>query len=232
MNLQTSFVPKHEAVSVAPAMGSTSGGSINKNLDRGFSFFNAVAFIVFGLSLVVYAGAFGYQYFLLDQINRPCDANADTGCGLRETLANDKRELQINQIIRYAKLDTKMKVADSLINSHRSVVPLLDALQNYTLQNVKFDKLDISDKGVVTVDGLAVGYDDLAVQQKALLGAQVTSGKSLFKQADFSSISLNDKGNVMFKLTLAPDPSLFSFNTFKQLMSNQTGSINSTNLNQ
>ena len=227
-NLQTSFVPKHEGVTIpAVTHGSTGpSSSASSNLDRGFSLFSAVGFALFGLSLLLYGGAFAYHYLLMDQINRPCDPNADTGCGLRETLANDKRELQINQIIRYSRLDTKMKVAASIINSHRSVVPLLDALQQFTLQNIRFEKFDLSDKAL-TIDGVAVGYDDLAVQQKAL-GTEVAPGKTLFKDVVFSNIGLNDKGGVNFRMSVVPDPTLFSFTTF---MNNQTANAN-FNLNQ
>lgn len=227
-NLQTSFVPKHEAVSI-PAVTHGSAGvsnSANSNLDRGFSLFSAVGFALFGLSLLLYSGAFAYHYLLSDQINRHCDSNSDAGCGLRETLANDKRELQINQIIRYSRLDTKMKVAASIINTHRSVVPLLDALEQFTLQNVRFEKLDLSGKAL-TLDGVAVGYDDLAIQQKAL-NAEVAPGKTLFKDLAFSNIGLNDKGGVNFRLSLTPDSTLFSFATF---MNKQTASAN-FNLNQ
>lgn len=165
-----------------------------------------IGLVIFGISLIVFAGAYGYQYILAEEINRPCQSGSDQGCGLRESLEHDKRELQVERIIRFARLDAKMKAAAGIINSHDTLLPLFDLIQSLTLQTIRYTKFDFSDKGIL-IEGVAVGYEDIAVQLKAFKESE------LVKSAVFSGLGLDQRGNVTFKLALSVDQDVLSYQT-------------------
>ncbi len=192
--IQTSFIPKQNM--------SASMARVSSQATLGL--FMVVGMVIMALSLAVFAGAYGYQYLLSDSINRACVPGNDQGCGLRASLERDKRELQVERIVRFSRLDAKMKTAAGIINSHVTMMPLLDTLENLTLQTVRYTKLDFTDKGIA-IEGMAIGYEDVAVQLKAFK----ESGK--IKSAVFSGLGLDQRGNVTFKLALVVDPKLLSY---------------------
>lgn len=192
--IQTSFIPKQNLANNVARVSSQATMGI----------FMVVGMAIMAVSLLVFAGAYGYQYMLADSINRACEPNNDQGCGLWASLERDKRELQVERIVRFSRLDAKMKTAAGIINSHVTMMPLLDTLEDLTLQTVRYTKLDLTDKGIA-IEGVAVGYEDIAVQLKSFK----ESGK--IKSAVFSGLGLDQRGNVTFKLALAVDPKLLSY---------------------
>ncbi|OHA58194.1 MAG: hypothetical protein A2571_02950 [Candidatus Vogelbacteria bacterium RIFOXYD1_FULL_44_32] len=187
---QSSFIPR-ENVGLRPRRESTMGIMM------------MIALIIVGLSLFLFAGAYSYRYVLDLQVNKPC-AGDGTACGLKATVENTRRNLGIDSINRYNRLDKKMKVAESLINSHTNMVPLFDLLERLTLHTVRFTKLDL-DGDKVFLEGVAVGYTDLAAQLKVLEASNSLRG------AVFSNLGLDQSGNVTFSLELVPVPSLLAY---------------------
>lgn len=192
--IQSSFIPKQNFTKNANAAAAQAS----------LGLFMLIGVVIFGLSLVAFAGAYGYQYILSDSINRPCQAGSDQGCGLRESLEHDKRELQVDRIVRFARLDAKMKAASGIINNHATLLPLFDKIQELTLQTIRYTKFDFSDKGI-SLEGVALGYEDIAVQLKAFKSSNLVSN------AVFSGLGLDPKGNVTFKLALTVNRDLTSY---------------------
>ena len=203
--IQTSFIPKQNMAASAARVSSQAT----------LGLFMVVGMVIMALSLLVFAAAYGYQYILADSINRPCVPGNDQGCGLRASLERDKRELQVERIVRFSRLDAKMKTAASIINNHTTMMPLLDTLEELTLQTIRYTKLDFTDKGI-NIEGVALGYEDVAVQLKSFK----ESGK--IKSAVFSGLGLDQRGNVTFKLALVVDPKLLSYVSSQD----QTAAIN------
>jgi nitrate reductase NapE component len=197
--IQSSFIPKQNFTNNANSAASRAS----------LGLLMLIAMVIFGLSLVAFAGAYGYQYILSDSINRPCQAGSDQGCGLRESLEHDKRELQVDRIVRFARLDAKMKAASGIINNHATLLPLFDKIQELTLQTIRYTKFDFSDKGI-TLEGVALGYEDIAVQLKAF------KSSDLVNNAVFSGLGLDPKGNITFKLALTVNKDLTSYQALVQ----------------
>ena len=189
---QSSFIPK-ESLGSRPRRESVMG------------LFLMISLIILGISLLLFAGAYSYQYVLDLWVNKPC-AGDGSACGLKATVENTRQELGIEKSKRYSALDKKMKVADGLINSHTTLVPLFDALERLTLHTVRFNRMTFSD-GTVSIEGSALSYTDLAAQLKVL------EGSNSFKSAIFSGLGLDQAGNVTFDLEVVPEPSLLTFST-------------------
>lgn len=193
-DLQTSFIPKQTFTKTATVVASQA--SVGLLL--------LVSLIIFGASLVLFAGAYGYHYILSNEINRDCVVNSDEGCGLIATLEKNKRDLEIDRIIGFSRLDAKMKTASSIIAEHRTLIEFFNLLQNETIETIRYTKLDYSIDGV-NIEGLARGYEDVAVQAKVL-------GESeLVTDASFSGLGLDKAGNVVFKLALKVNPDVFNY---------------------
>ncbi len=189
---QSSFIPR-EGAGPRPRRESVMG------------LFLLISIIIVGLSLVLFAGAYAYRYVLDLQVNKSC-AGDGTACGLKATVENTRRELGLDNITRYSRLDKKMKVADGLIAGHTSLSPLFGALERLALHTVRFTKFDFS-QGTVVIEGAAIGYTDLAAELRVLEESR------LFRRAVFSDLGLDQAGNVTFRLELSPLPSLLAFSS-------------------
>ena len=191
---KTSFIPKR------------SFAAGNQPLESSIGLMTLISFIVLASSLIIFAGAFGYQYYLANEINRPCNADGgDQGCGLRESLAREKRELDVTKVSRLANLDAKMKTAQSIVNNHTSVVPLLDMLESQTLHTIQFTSLNLNSDNEVSLSGITKSYEDIAVQLKAFQSLDD------IKSASFSGFSTDEFGNVRFNLSLSINQNLFKY---------------------
>jgi len=192
--LQTSFIPKQnftKTVTVAASQASV-------------GLLLLVSLIIFGSSLVLFAGAYGYQYMLSSQINNPCEAGSDAGCGLRASLERDKRELQVDRIIGFSRLDAKMKTSSAIIGDHQTLLSFFDLLQKETIETIRYTRLDYAE-GSILIEGLARGYEDVAVQAKAL------NESDLVTKSTFSDLGLDKSGNVIFKLALSVKSDVFNY---------------------
>ncbi len=167
--------------------------------------FMLVSLLILGVSILTFAGAYAYQYILDLQINKPC-AGDGTACGLKATVEKTRSELGIEEISRYNRLDKKMKVAQSLIDSHTTLLPVFDMLERLTLHTVRFTKFQFDGKEI-ELEGSAVGYTDLAAQLK------VFEESNVIQSAVFSDLGLDQQGNVTFVLNMVPNSSLLTFST-------------------
>jgi len=217
-SLQTSFIPKQAMTPQGPIQGR---GQTQYAPKQGMGLFTLLSFIVLFLSLVSAGGAYGYKAYLQNILYGKCDptvqlqANNDTlgltgetdfKCGLYLSLVEWNRRLQDDRLVRMQRLDTKMKLASQVLNSHMSLVPLFDFLSTSTLKTVRFTKLSTLN-GEVNLEGTASGYEDIAVESNILNSMPEVSG------ALFSDLNVDVKNNVTFKLKFLIDPSRLKYAT-------------------
>lgn len=190
--IQTSFIPKGQDAPRRSYRGNVMG------------LFTFITLLIFAVSLLTFAGAYGYRYILSEQINRPCSAENQKSCGLVASLEIEKKELRIDLIERYVNLSRKMNIARDLINKHRSLNLFFAALEELTLQSIQFTKLDfIADNFVL--EGRTSSYEDIAVQ------AKVFSEDKRFRAARFSNFGVDKENRITFKVNLEVDPLLLVY---------------------
>jgi hypothetical protein len=197
--IQTSFIPK-QAAPVKPVV-------VPK---KGSAFLNLVSFIVLVISLLLAAGAYTYQMQLQTEINQPCDlSQTDTkGCGLLASLAIQKSNMKESLLTEMQRFDLKLKIANAILAKHITLVPLFQLINETTLKNIRYTSFGLQDN-TVTMKGTAGSYEDVAVQSKKL-----NADKKRFISPMFSDLDLDQKGNVIFKLTFKVDPQLLLYSDY------------------
>lgn len=199
--IQSSFIPKQTFTPVKETKPVSNGGG-------GMGLVTVLSFIILFLSLAAAGATFGYKTYLQKHLYGPCEATTqlqpntdvyglsgevDRKCGLYLSLEDMRRRLDDDRLNRMQRLDTKMKLASNVLNSHMSLVPLFDFLGTSTLKTVRYTKL-ATVNGEVSLEGVASGYEDIAVQSNVLNKMPEVS------DALFSDLNVNEKNNVTFKL--------------------------------
>lgn len=194
-NQNNSFIPKQ---------GGT--GTVKARRNSTLGLLLLVSLLLLGVSLLTFAGSFGYRAILDRQVNKPCGGDG-SACGLKATVEDVRTKLGIEEITRYSRLDKKMTAAQNLIDKHISLIPLLDLLEQETLHTVRFTSMDFNTDSGVTLTGVATGYTDLASQMRAFENNQGV------QTVEFSNLSLDDLGRVVFTAKILPTSALLVFNT-------------------
>lgn len=187
---QSSFIPKGPA---ATAPISASRGRKTSNM----TFLGFIGLVVFIISLAAAAGVFGYTYYLKYRID-----------SLTSDLETARQALQYDAIEEIIRLDGRIVSARTLIGNHVIISPVFEFLETSTVKNVRFtDLLYSSGEGglVLTLVGEARGYGALALQ------ADIFGQSEYLKDVSFSDISLNEQGDVAFKVTASIDPRTVSY---------------------
>jgi hypothetical protein len=137
------------------------------------------------VSILAFGGLFAYKNYLTGKI-----AAMDEQLTAAQTAIKDDL---INQFIR---LDTRLRSGQELLQGHVATSLLFATLQNQTVKNIQFaDMTYLTDSaGVITVymRGIAQSYNTLALQ------ASIFDQNKYIKNALFSDINLNEKGDVVF----------------------------------
>ncbi|KKT86581.1 MAG: hypothetical protein UW86_C0028G0003 [Microgenomates group bacterium GW2011_GWA1_Microgenomates_45_10] len=187
---QSSFIPKGPISSTIPSapMG-------RKTQEK--SLFSFLVWIIFNLSVVLALGMFGYKFYLKYSIDK---MGAD--------LENARATLQPETIRELTRLDNRINSSRELILEHQILSPLFGFLEASTLKTVRFSAFYYSMTGQdlqLSMKGEARGYAALALQ------ADIFDKSQYFKNAIFSDLSLNAKGDVNFSFEAVVDPSLVSY---------------------
>ncbi len=191
---QNSFIPK----------GSFSQS--RSRMESSIGLINLIAFIVLGAVLLFSAGAFMYQYWLLNSLNRPCDSAG--GCGLAEEFNREMQDLDVSAVTRLVNLDSKMRSARSVVNNHITLVPLLNLVEQNTLHSVRFSNFEFSRSGGdLKMSGIARSYEDMALQSRIFRSAPGV------RQVSFSGFGGDDQGNIRFNVSLTIDESILKYQT-------------------
>ena len=186
---QSSFIPKGP---VAPTVTSR----ISPN-GREKSLLSFLSSLIFGISVILAVGVFGYKLYLNYSINK-------MGAYLVEARAT----LQQETISELTRLDSRIIATGELISKHRILTPLFEFLEASTPRTVRFTGFEYSmtDQGLeLYLTGEARGYESLALQ------ADIFNQSQFLKSPIFSDLSLNDRGDVGFSFRAVLDPSLVSY---------------------
>lgn len=190
---QSSFIPKGPVSSAsAPTAASFRRAPVQRD------FFAVIASALFTLSLIFAIGVFGYKYYLNYRI-----------AGLGRELEAARAALEPKTVDELVRLDERIVSTQELLANHRIISPVFDFLQQATPQSVRYTgfQFNSTEKGLeLALKGEARSYSALAVASDI-----ITNKSPQFKNAVFSDLILDPKGNVTFSLSMRVDPSALSF---------------------
>lgn len=187
--LQSSFIPK-KPISNGPALRSVSTVNI----------FFVIAIFVFILSLA--AGAF---IFFFNQHQEQTIASKSTDL---ETIKRDFSDKLTQELTR---LDSRLLVAQKILNQHVAVSSAFKLIQAVTAKNVQFTNFEYGLKNgttpTVALAGQGRSFNTVSFQ------SDLFRNNPSIKAPLFSDIRLDDKGNVLFSVTAELDPELVLYKT-------------------
>ncbi len=188
---QSSFIPKGHASTAVPVSGMRGRSSGQRTV------LGLIATVLFVCSIIAAAGVFGYKYYLKYDIS-----------SLASQLEEAKLSLGYDEVQELIELDSRIISAETIINNHVILSPVFEFLEQSTVRNVRFTRLDYSSgqQGLsLSLEGEAAGYSALALQSDIF-----NQSPHLLNQ-NFSDISLNEEGRVAFKFSAAVNPETISF---------------------
>jgi hypothetical protein len=186
---QTSFIPKGNFAT--PGAATISVAKKERTL-MGF-----LALILFVMSVVAAAGAFGYSRYLSYRIGK-----------MGDDLTASRNSIEPSTVNELITADARITSTQALLNSHTVISPIFDYLEANTLKTVRFTEFNyaIGQKGFqVVMKGEARGYQAVALQSDTF-----TRGK-VFINPLFSDLRLDERGNVTFSFTATVDPALVAY---------------------
>lgn len=192
---KTSFIPKQSLVqSPVPVR-------------EPISLVSTVCFLIMIISGLLAGGAYLYEKWLHNEINRECPSPSQTetrGCGLIASLNKEREALDEGLLTEFKRLATKLNVATLLLSKHVTILPMLDLISDLTLETVRYTSFDYNDTSIA-ITGVARSYEDIAVQSKVFDGEKMITGFI------FSDLNLDGQGNVVFKLVINIDRRLLTY---------------------
>jgi len=191
-NFQTSFIPKKPIIEQR----------VNNN--RPIGFFAVISIFIFFTMLVASGGV----YFLKGvQAKKIVQMEAD--------LALARNRFEPSKLSQLQALDKRLRASTEVLNQHIAITPIFEMLEKFTMKTVRFTKFSYemvaAENSAVTftLEGQAIGYRSVALQSDLL-----TTNKQVIDPV-FSDLSLDEKGNVLFKLSFSVDP---AFVDYKQVL--------------
>ncbi len=184
---QTSFIPK-KTFETGPATKTRVGAG---------GIFSIIAACLFVLSLLISGGVFLYERFLATSIERK-----------KETLEQAKKAFEPELIRELSRLDSRLSLAEDLLDEHIAPSGLFDLLEDVTLETVRFTTLGygIEESGVrVTLQGEARSFASVALQSD-----EFAKNRSI-RDPIFSGLTLDERGAVEFTVNALIDPALLSY---------------------
>lgn len=156
------------------------------------------SFILFLLTVFLSGGVFFYNKYLTENIQKK-----------KEYLNKSKEAFEPKLINEIKKLDTRIKVAEKILNSHTTPLLIFRELEANTLSSVSFNSFSYENTNdgnhIVSMNGSARKFNSLALQSE-LFGKM-----DIFKNPIFSGLGLGSKGNISFKFNSEIDPGRMLF---------------------
>lgn len=184
-NFQSSFIPKQ-----------TSEQQVFQKKNIGFLGFLVV--LLFILSIISGVGVYIYKGVLKNDI-------AD----LEQQLADAERGIDKDTIEQMSQFGKKLDLTKSIISKHQVISGFLEYLASSTVSTVYFANFSYGDLNngelTVNVDGRATDYASIALQE------DVFSKSEYVKSMSFSGLSLSEKGQVSFDLSLSIDQKVSNY---------------------
>lgn len=187
MDEKISFIPKK----------SLSSPSVSRGGGGGFALFSLLIFI---LSAAVWGGLHLYKNYLKDNIVQ-----------LGKSIEKQKASFEIPTINEVNGFSEKISVAKKLLAEHKAFSNILDFLQDFTMENVRFNDLNysssIADSGdpSLVLSGTTKSYASLTSQIQAL------EKYNQVKQVSVSGLSSGANGDVNFDLKIIFDPAIIAY---------------------
>ena len=194
--IQSSFIPKQVLTKDARPRAEP------------FGLFFVLAVVILLITLLFFGGAFVYKNMLAAEINRPCpSANADSvaGCGLLASIDVHRRAIEEEQILAIETLNKQLKRAQSILNEHRTFLPIFKFLEEQTLKSIRYTSLTQTGASL-TLRGQARDYEGVARQSIVFMAANRD-----IEDFVFSDLSADAAGRVSFNLKLDLNPKLLSY---------------------
>lgn len=165
----------------------------------GLGLFSVISIVVFLLSGLSAAGAYGYEQYLKTNIDRQ-----------KNDLLKAKAAFEPDVIVELEELSQRTAVSEMLLANHASGTRLLTLLAEATLQTVQFTDLALSESPsgvkILELTGRAQSYSSVALQSDEFAKTKV------FKNPIFSGIATEEAGTgVTFRVKLELDPVALSY---------------------
>ncbi len=186
---QSSFIPKGPASSTSSPLGV-------RGAPRDIVSF--LAGLIFTISLILAVGVFAYKYYLNYRIDR-----------MGAELESARTALSPETIDELVRLNDRIVSVEDLVSKHRVVSPVFDYLSSVTPKTVRYIEFSfaVTDKTLdLNVRGEARSYSALATLSQTL------HQTDNFQKPVFTNLSLDEKGNVLFTLSVVVNPDLISYN--------------------
>jgi hypothetical protein len=190
----SSFIPKNSLERPTEATSSSVG------------LLFVISLMILLISAIVFGGTMLYKSLVYNEINAPCNASGDGAqrCGLRATVDREQRNIDQLTIQALERLDKKLDAVGKLVEQHKDLLRIFKLLESNTLSSVGYTSFAYSPKNI-TLDGQALGFEDIAVQSQVFTEAKRNNQLQEFM---FSDLDQDQKGRVKFKLTLVINPNL------------------------
>lgn len=178
---QPSFIPK-APIKSAPAKPV-----------KTVSFFSVTSLVIFLTVAAIAVGMFFYTQFLEGQI-------ATKKAKIQEV----KESFTPSLLSTFQRLDGRLSAGKEIINRHLALSLFFGLLEETTLQRVQFTDFTsaiVDGQTKVTMKGRADSFGTVALQSKAFI-----ERSNFMKNPQFSSLDLDEQGNVTFTFTAIVDP--------------------------
>lgn len=190
---QTSFVPKKAVIERETSHTHSSFSGVA----------NLVALIIFIASILSAGAAYFYRGSMEDKI-----------VTYKDSLQRARASFEPALITELQTLDKRMRAATEILDNHIAVSPIFTLLGDTTLPNVRYSDFsyEFNDDNPNLVDveikGESKGYNYIALQ------ADLLGDNKFIKNPIFSEFTLDQTGNIDFKLTFSVDKSMVLYESF------------------
>ena len=190
---QTSFIPKKPIVQEQAASPRV-------------SLFLLVSIIVFLVALGLAGWVFLEKNHLIQQINVD-----------KQTIESNKGSFETGTIESMIRLDSRIKVANLLLNNHIAISPLFSFFEDRTLKNVRFKSFKFSlansssglgSVATVEMNGQARDFKTVASQADEFGKPDY---RAIIKAPVFSDLNLTQDGSVSFTFATSILPDFISY---------------------
>lgn len=182
----TSFVPKTTLEPVA------------SRVKRPMGLFMFVSMIIFFISVLVAAGAFGWHKYL-----------ESSKVSMKADLEKNIKAFEPETIEEYVRLNKRIEAAKDLLSKHVATSYVFDFLTENTLESVSFSdfKYSLGNDGVASLvmNGVAKSYNAVAFQS-TMFGKERSLNGLIF-----SNLDLDTSGNVVFNLATKINPGFIAY---------------------
>lgn len=154
-----------------------------------------MALFVMGVAIVGAAGTFGYEKYL-ETVRTAKDL----------TLKESEKNVDKDAVADFIRLRNRLQVANNVLDRHVRTSQFFDVLEGLTLQNVRFQsmQLTVADDRTAKIEmhGIARSFNALAAESAGF------ANETSIKRAIFSGITADKNGLVKFSLQADLTPRL------------------------